>query len=129
MWGVKYKVMVPVLRKPGMNIMTSKYVPKWKKVAKPDGTSAWVIRMRLTLRGFQDWFAHLYETYAGTATRQSQRLVASERAARHHEGWIMVTVDVEKVSSKGSHTMRYTKSPEDPGGKCTSRHQPEVRRF
>ena len=37
MWGVKYKVMVPVLRKPGMNVMTIKYVPKWKEIKKPIG--------------------------------------------------------------------------------------------
>ena len=81
--------------------MTSKYVPKWKMITHPNGTTTWVIRMRLTLRGFQDWFAHLCETYAGTATRQSQRLVASECAARHHDDWVLVTVDVDKAFLQG----------------------------
>ena len=40
LWGDRYKVMTPVLRERGMNVMTSKYVPKWKKVAKQDGTSS-----------------------------------------------------------------------------------------
>ena len=101
LWVVNYQVMVPVLRKPGTNIMTNKYVPKWRRITRPNGTTAWIIRMRLTLRGFRDWFAHLYGTYAGTATRQSQRLVASECTARHHEDWILVTVDVEKASLQG----------------------------
>ena len=101
LWGVKYKVMMPVLRKPGMNIMTRKYVPKWNRITRPNGTTTWVIRMRLTLCGCQDWLAHLYETCAGTAARQSQRLVAPERAARHHEDWVLVTVNVEKAFLQG----------------------------
>ena len=69
-WGQRFKTMKPVLRKPGMNVMTSKYVPKWKLLECPKSKKmTWILRMRLTLRGFQDWFAHLHETYAGTASR------------------------------------------------------------
>ena len=57
--------------------------------------------MRLTVRGFQDWYKDLYETYAGTASRFSQRIVASETACRAHEGWILCTFDIEKAFLQG----------------------------
>ena len=55
--------------------------------------------MRLTLRGFQDLFAHLHETYSGTASRLSQRILCSEAAC--HSDWILVTIDVEKAFLQG----------------------------
>jgi hypothetical protein len=54
--------------------------------------------MRMTLRGFKDWDALMLETYSGTAKRTSQKLVASEAAAR---GWPMAAVDVRKAFLKG----------------------------
>ena len=85
-----------------MNVVTSRYVPKWKQITDPNTKkTTWLIRMRLTQRGFQDWWAHLYEHYAGTSTRSSQRLVASEVAAHAHEGWIMVSVDIDKAFLQG----------------------------
>ena len=62
------------------NIMTSRYVSKWKWVKQPDGTQKKTIRMRLVLRGFMDQEAYSLETFAGTAKRTSQRILASEAA-------------------------------------------------
>jgi len=95
---VNYRTFKRVLRKGIQNIMTSKYVAKWKFNDTPDGRKR-MIRMRMTIRGFQDWFAHLEENYSGTASRQSQRLLCSETACHPH--WEFVTVDVEKAFLQG----------------------------
>ena len=58
-----------------------------------------LIRCRMALRGFKEWLAHHLETYAGTARRASQRLVASETAC--HPEWISATIDVEKAFLQG----------------------------
>ena len=55
--------------------------------------------MILCLRGFQDTEAFDVETYAGTASRRSQRLLASEAAC--HDDWIIASLDVEKAFLKG----------------------------
>ena len=78
--------------------MTSKFVAKCKQIT-VNGQPKWIIRMRMTLRGFQDWNAHLYETYAGTASRLSQKVVCSEVACR--PGWTIATLDVEKAFLQG----------------------------
>ena len=52
----------------------------------------------MTLRGFKDWDALVLETYSGTAKRSSQKLVASEAAAR---GWAMAAIDIRKAFLKG----------------------------
>ena len=39
------------------------------------------------------------DTYAGTAKRQSQRLLASEAAC--HPGWITASMDIDKAFLKG----------------------------
>ena len=86
----------------GMNVMTSKFVAKWRGVVnEKTGQTTWTVRMRMTVRGFQDWYAHLYETYAGTASRLSQRLVASEIACRARENWVLSSFDVEKAFLQG----------------------------
>ena len=41
----------------------------------------------------------MYDTYFGTATRLSQRVVASEAAV--HDDWIIVTIDIEKAFLQG----------------------------
>ena len=53
------------------NIMTSRYVSKWKWVKQPDGSMKKIIRMRLVLRGFMDQEAFSLDTFAGTAKRTS----------------------------------------------------------
>ena len=57
------------------NVVTSRFVFKWKIV---EGQRQ--LRARLTLHGFKDVFKYDSETYAGTASRLSQRLLVSEAA-------------------------------------------------
>ena len=86
-------------RKTARNVMTSRFVAKWKILTGADGKPQRIIRMRMAIRGFLDWDASNLETYAGTARRQSQRLLASETACR--EGWELVTLDIEKAFLQG----------------------------
>ena len=51
------------------------------------------------MRGFKDWDADSLETYAGTASRMSQRLLSSEVAC--HPEWEMLSVDIEKAFLQG----------------------------
>ena len=44
------------------NVMTSRYLLKWKLVTNEDGVSVRIIRARMAMRGFQDWYAHLAQT-------------------------------------------------------------------
>ena len=62
-------------------------------------TSAKNIRMRLVLRGFFDKEAYDVETFAGTAKRCSQRILASEAAC--HENYIIASLDIDKAFLKG----------------------------
>ena len=106
----KYKTFVRHPRGQGkQNIMTSRFVAKFKWVSDADGNRRRIIRMRLTIRGFQDWFAHLDENFSPTASRLSQRMICSE-AACHPEG-ILVTIDVEKAFLQG-----LTYKQRNPGG-------------
>ena len=86
------------LRKHAQNLMTSRYVAKWKHVCN-NGAWTWVIRMRLVLRGFMDIEALGLDTFAGTARRQSQRILASEAACQPE--WIVASLDIEKAFLKG----------------------------
>ena len=56
-------------------------------------------RLRLVLRGFMDQGAYEIDTFAGTARRQSQRILASEAAT--HPDWVMASLDVDKAFLKG----------------------------
>ena len=76
---VKHKCFTRALKKTARNIMTSRMVAKWKQVkGKSNDDLTWIIRMRMALRGFQDLDKDDLDTYAGTAKRLSQRIVASE---------------------------------------------------
>ena len=81
--------------------MTSRYVVKWKWIKYPEDPKdiTKIIRMRLVLRGFMDSEAYSIETFAGTARRTSQRLLASEAAC--HPDWIIASLDVDKAFLKG----------------------------
>eukprot|EP00959_Pyramimonas_sp_CCMP1952_P395683 8290927-Pyramimonas_sp.AAC.1 len=79
--------------------MSSRFVAKWKWVQKDDGSWTRIIRMRLCLRGFEDYFAYERENYSGTASRQSQRLINSETACR--PTWVLATIDIEKAFLQG----------------------------
>ena len=96
---LKHKTCRRDRRRPCQNVLSSRFVAKWKIIYDDKGNKKRIIRMRLVLRGFEDWFAHLRATYAGTASRQSQRLVCSEVACR--PDWIIVTIDIEKAFLQG----------------------------
>jgi len=87
------------LLKNAQNVMTSRYVAKWKYVKNAKGQQERVIRMRLCLRGFMDTEAFSVDTFSGTAKRQSQRLLASEAACNLHH--IIASLDVDKAFLKG----------------------------
>ena len=53
-----------------------------------------VIRLRMTFRGYKDSVSNDMETYSGTSSRTSQRVVTSEAAAR---GWAMAALDIRKA--------------------------------
>lgn len=80
------------------NVMTSRYVVKWKWV-QHDGKWSRIIRMRLVLRGFMDLEAYSLDTFSGTARRQSQRIVASEAAC--NKEWVLASLDIDKAFLKG----------------------------
>ena len=83
----------------GQNLMTSRYVVKWKYVKDASGKEQRIIRMRLVLRGFMDHEAFSLDTYSGTAKRQSQRILASEAAC--HPEFILASLDIDKAFLKG----------------------------
>ena len=56
----KFKAFTRASRSKGLNVMTCPYVAKWKITA--DGKN--VVKMRLTIRVLQEWFAHLHEIYS-----------------------------------------------------------------
>ena len=107
------------LIKDAENIMTSRYVAKWKWIRLPDDKHAdnatvqsegltlaerqqrWlkIIRMRLVLRGFMDIEAFSLDTFSGTAKRSSQRMLASEAAC--HEDFIIASLDIDQAFWKG----------------------------
>ena len=86
------------LLKDAQNIMTSRYVAKWKWV-KQNNDWTRIIRMRLVLRGFMDTEAFSLDTFSGTAKRTSQRILASEVACHPH--WINASLDIDKAFLKG----------------------------
>ena len=85
------------------NILDVRWVGKWKyqKSASNPNQKVRMIRMRMTLRGFKDLDAEHLDTYAGTSSRSSQRLVTSEAVIR---GWALATIDVRKAFLKGTVT-------------------------
>jgi hypothetical protein len=97
---IEHKCFTRKLRKHAWNVLDVKWVGKWKWVKpKPPATEkVRIIRMRMTLRGFKDQEAEGLITFAGTSTRNSQRLIVSESATR---GWPVTTLDVKKAFLKG----------------------------
>ena len=78
--------------------MTSRYVSKWKWIH-DNGQWKKVIRMRFCPRGFKDLEAMSIDTFAGTAKRQSQGILASEAACQ--PDWIIASLDIDKAFLKG----------------------------
>ena len=87
-------------RRGARNVLDVRWVGKWKWVKSKEDPSKKVriIRMRMTLRGFKDTEAEGLNTYAGTTSRVSQRVVTSEAVCR---GWTLSTIDVKKAFLKG----------------------------
>ena len=100
---VQHNCVARAWRKHARNVMTSRFVPKWKSTRSKNCQMTRIIRMRMALRGFQDLDKDYMDTYAGTARRQSQRLVASEWACRSTKQklWKACAVDVEKAFLQG----------------------------
>ena len=88
-------------RKRTRNMIDCRWVLKWKAIIGPSGSRQRTIRARLTVRGFKDRDADNLESYAGTSTRWSQRIVASQAVVR---GWRIVSADVAKAPCRESPT-------------------------
>ena len=80
-------------RRLAKNVIDSRWVIKWKQV---DGV--WVIKARLTVRGYKDIQATDLRTFAGTTTRWGQRVVNSVAAQK---GWTIFTADVSQAFLRG----------------------------
>ena len=63
--------------------MVSRCVNAWKVKTLDNGEQSRSIRMRMAMRGFKDGEAATLETYSGTATLLSQKLLRSEVACHH----------------------------------------------
>ena len=96
---VKHNCFGRAPRKGAKNILDSRFVGKWKIIKIPSQPDRRIIRMRMAVRGFKDWEADTIESYAGTASRTSQKVISSEVAC--HEGWSYITVDIEKAFLQG----------------------------
>ena len=103
---VRYKIMTRTPWTGARNILTSRFVFKWKNV---DGKR--VIRARHVLHGFKDSAREDTDTYAGTASRSSQRLLVSEAAL--HPEWTFATTDISKAFLQG---MTYKEISQATGG-------------
>ena len=100
------------------NIMTSRFVYKWKFVKNEKGEMERTIRLRLVLRGFMDLEAFDVETFSGTARRSSQRLLAS--AAACNKKWIIASMDINMAFFKVSRTVNLPRLPAKRGERCVS---------
>ena len=98
-------------RRGARNILDVRWVGKWKWVKNKEGGKTRIIRMRMTLRGFKDREAEGLDTYAGTSSRLSQRIVVSEAVC---QGWSMTTIDVKKAFLKGISYEELAKTTSEP---------------
>eukprot|EP00438_Fugacium_kawagutii_P035880 Skav204682 [mRNA] locus=scaffold1284:96116:106049:- [translate_table: standard] len=89
--------MVP--RKGAVNIIDSRFVAKWKVTDPSKPYESRIIRMRMALRGFKEWCADALDTYAGTGSKISQRLLLSETAC--HPEWSFLSLDINKAFLQG----------------------------
>ena len=80
------------------NLMTSRWVIRWKLVPDGKGGMTRIVKARLTIHGFKDTDANHLTTYAGTASRWGQRVITSI-AAQHQ--WELLTADVGSAFLKG----------------------------
>ena len=78
---IQHKVFCRVPKKGAQNICTSRWVMRWKLI-----NNERAVKARLTIRGFQD--QREVDTYAGTASRWSQRIVCSIAVQHSWAIWI-----------------------------------------
>ena len=99
--------MVP--RKGAVNIIGSRFVAKWKVKDPSQPYTSRIIRMRMALRGFKEWFADELDTYAATGSKISQRLLLSEAAC--HPDWSFLSLDINKAFLQEKRTRNWPKPP------------------
>ena len=63
-----------------------------------ESTKRWASRARLCLRGFIDLDAKFLESYAGAASRYTQRILVSAAVLRK---WLLATTDISKAFLQG----------------------------
>lgn len=85
-----------ITRQEGTNIMSSKWIFRWKR--NPDVPGERVVKGRLTVRGFQDKDADILEVYAATASRMSQRYIISMAVILGFEVW---AIDISAAFLRG----------------------------
>ncbi len=100
------KTFISILRTDATNLMTSKWILKWKFKG-----SEKIVKARLTVRGFEDMAAEILETYAGTASRLSQRLANSIVATTR---WRICIADVGTAFLQGVTFEELAKMTGDP---------------
>ena len=95
----KYKCFTRDWKSNATNLMSSRFVIKWKYITDKDGKKVRIIRMRLAIRGFEDADAEDLVTYSATGARLSQKIISSECAC--HDDWVIVSVDIDKAFLQG----------------------------
>jgi len=102
---VKLKCISRKPRDTARNVIDVRWVLKWKQDAETQAADStvesrkeWVIRARLCLRGFKDLDAKGLDSYAGTASRYTQRILVSEAVLRK---WHLATTDISKAFLQG----------------------------
>ena len=123
----KHKCFERRLRRKARNIIDCRWVLKWKVSETPSGSAGTrTIRARLTVRGFKDRDAASLESYAGTSTRWSQRIVASQAVLR---GWRIVSADVAKAFLQGVSYEELSRITGNPFVKFALNYRPVVYRY
>ena len=85
--------MDPILRSQGRNVMTGRWVLRWKLI---DGCK--MIKARLVIRGFMDRQQGGLDTASFTARRTSQRLILSVAV---QYGWRLFSWDIGNAFLRG----------------------------
>jgi hypothetical protein len=80
------------------NLMTSRWVHRFKMLLTENGDKVRGVKSRLTVHGFKDVDANKLLTYSSTATRWSQRLVTAQAAQRL---WNLLSADVGNAFLRG----------------------------
>ncbi len=87
-------------RSKAQNKVDGTWVLKWKKVRTADNEWNKIIKARLTARGFKDMqaFSDKINTYSGTATKWSQRMINAHAA---QNDYVLFSMDISAAFLKG----------------------------